>query len=164
MANTKPVSNSTAGYCHEIFSPQSRHLALRTKKLSTGTLSCHRTFFLQCGQCYRPIIDSTAFKRYTTTFKKLPIMSPRIKNIITITIQANTYKIVTNVFYHISAEHEIPSCKARSPCENDTTLQAKTVSSIPSRIYSSGLFFLIQHEIPYFAHSSRYMMSSIATT
>ena len=83
-AKTMPVINSTIGYCQEIFSPQSRHLADSKIKLRSGTLSNHLIFFLQCGQCERSKRDSTALSRYTTAFKKLPIIRPKMRKMMVI--------------------------------------------------------------------------------
>src|SRR3989344_1905861 len=100
-ANKNAVANSTSGYCHDIFSPQARHLARWIAKLTNGTSSYHESVCAHLGHrersntieprlglrprwtalCKESLCSSTkreppSARRQITTFKKLPMISP----------------------------------------------------------------------------------------
>jgi len=76
--NIKPVQSSTKGYCHDIFVLHSEHRPRSPTKLITGTSSHQRNFFLQTTQNDRPPIERPEFHLNPNTFKKLPIINPKI--------------------------------------------------------------------------------------
>jgi hypothetical protein len=74
------VSASTMGYLKDIRALQDLHFPPSSKKLTSGILSYHSIFFLQCGQCDDGnIIDSFFGSLYIQTLRKLPTTEPIIK-------------------------------------------------------------------------------------
>jgi hypothetical protein len=79
---TIPVTNSTKGYCKDILLPHSEHLPFKKRKLSMGKSSYHFNSLPQEKHFDLPLTkESPVLYLRTTTFKKLPIIAPNIKNI-----------------------------------------------------------------------------------
>jgi len=78
--NKMAVTNSTKGYCQEIFFPQYRHFLFRIKKLKIGIKSCQFKICLQRGQKERPFKKLPPVSSlYIRQFKKEPTSNPKIK-------------------------------------------------------------------------------------
>lgn len=79
--NSTPVINSTSGYWIEILLLQSEHLPFKNKKLKIGTSSYQGSSFEQEKHLDLPFTkEHPVLYLKTTTFKKLPIIAPNIKN------------------------------------------------------------------------------------
>jgi hypothetical protein len=94
--NTKrnPTSASTSGYCQEIFVRQPAHLPCCVRKLAIGTSSVHERDLPQEKHMLRPPSPRPLLKRNITTFKKLPIIDPKMKN------KSPKRVSIANSFYH----------------------------------------------------------------
>ena len=77
--NTRPVRNSTIGYCQDIFVLQTLHLPLRKRKLNIGTRSIGFKVLPQDIQKDLPETPLPVCKRKITTLRKLPIIAPKMK-------------------------------------------------------------------------------------
>jgi hypothetical protein len=78
-----PVKSSISAYLGDIGALQYLHMPFKKSQLKTGTRSMGFKGVLHLGQCEGGMtMDSPSGRRYMTTFKKLPIKSPSIKNTI----------------------------------------------------------------------------------
>jgi hypothetical protein len=77
--NMNPVHISTRGYCHEIRDLHDEHLPRSKKKLKAGTSSHHLRSFEQDKQKDLPPSPTPELSLRPKTFRKLPMISPRIK-------------------------------------------------------------------------------------
>jgi hypothetical protein len=79
--NNTPVINSTSGYWIEILLRQLEHLPFKNKKLKIGTSSYQGSSLEQEKHLDLPFTkEHPVLYLKTTTFKKLPIIVPNIKN------------------------------------------------------------------------------------
>ena len=76
--NNAPATNSTAGYCHEILLLHFLHAPLCARKLNTGTSSIHVRVLPQDMHFDRPPMPVPVLNLSETTFKKLPMIVPKM--------------------------------------------------------------------------------------
>lgn len=123
MTNNSPVTNSTAGYCHEIPASHCRHLPLSQTKLNTGKLSYQAIGFLHLGQYDRPDKLSPVCRRQIRQFKNEPIIKPKRKTKIRIKYKGINYKkIIYSIHYNISSTLYSPA-QASKLAPNSAWLQ-----------------------------------------
>jgi hypothetical protein len=77
------------------------HFPLKNKKLKTGISSYQERVFIQDIHPLLPPKERCVLSRIITTFKKLPIMRPKIKKI-TVSI------IIIDILYHINKNKKPP--------------------------------------------------------
>lgn len=89
----KPVPASTNGYCQEIFVFENRERPPWTRNETIGISSYHRSVLPVTAQIERPPSPRPVPWRQMTTFKKLPMIVPKIK--IQMKNKGSTLSIIT---------------------------------------------------------------------